>query len=69
MNEYETIIKVSDNQTFPLWKFQLNIFLKAGGFQKIIDGTYKLEDAEKENKTNDWKLMDAKAQKNDYHKH
>lgn len=60
----ETYIeKLCSEESFQIWNFQLNVVLKANGLFDIVNGESKLEDLNSNEKKDEWKKNDAKAQK------
>lgn len=62
-NEMEFVEKLKDIESYPLWKFQINIMLKSSDLISIVDGSEKLEDVTDKKKKDEWARRDAKAQK------
>jgi len=60
----ETIVqieKLKDNETYPVWKFQITIVLKSMGLYEIVSGQ-SVQPTDSEQKT-EWLKKDARAQK------
>lgn len=62
-NEMEFVDKLKDIESYPLWKFQINIVLKSSDYGGVVDGREKLEDLTDDKKKNEWAKKDAKAQR------
>lgn len=57
------IEKLSDGETYQLWKFQTTIFFKAQGLHEIVMGIKKFETLQNDDEKADWSRKDARAQK------
>lgn len=60
--ELESVPKLSDAASFPLWELELNILFTAKRLMQVVDGTFTLQSCESdENKKEEWATKDAQA--------
>ncbi|KAF6217198.1 hypothetical protein GE061_001552 [Apolygus lucorum] len=59
--DISNVEKLADLDSFPMWKFEINILFESKNLVQIVDGTVDFASLTTDKERAEWKLKDAKA--------